>query len=69
MQRAYTLLLSRTECLNILNKSLNVKDESLIIVNYQLRKDESAVGFAGSYYELILKYRSVSERKKTIYKT
>lgn len=62
MQRASTSLLSRTECLNILKKFL--KDELVIIVNYELRKDETAVGFAGSYYELILKYCSVSERKK-----
>lgn len=59
MEIINNVILIRMECLKILKKFLNVKEE-VQIVDYQLRKDESAVGFAGDYYELTLNYCRVS---------
>lgn len=60
MEIINNVILIRMECLKILKKFLNVKEEVVQIVDYQLRKDESAVGFAGDYYELTLNYCRVS---------
>lgn len=60
MQRISKELLSRTECFKILMNFRNKMEEVVNLVDYQLRRDETAVGFAGDYYELTLNYCGVS---------
>lgn len=60
MQRISNALLSRAECLQILKKFLNVKDEYVNLLAYQLERDNSAVGYLGDYYALTINYCTVS---------
>lgn len=60
MQRISNALLSRGECSIILKKFLNVKDDCVKLVNYQLERDNTAVGYLGDYYALTLCYCTVS---------
>lgn len=60
MQRISKELLSRAECFKILKNLRNKMEEVVNLVDYQLRRDGTAVGFAGDYYELLLNYCRVS---------
>lgn len=60
MQRISNALLSRAECLTILRRFLNVKDEFVNLIDFQLKRDNSAVGYLGDYYALTLNYCIVS---------
>lgn len=62
MQRISNALLSRGECSIILKKFLNVKDDLFKLVDYQLERDNSAVGYLGDYYALTLSYCTVSSQ-------
>ncbi|KAH8419438.1 hypothetical protein KR222_011771 [Zaprionus bogoriensis] len=50
------MLLSHVECLTILKNFLNAQDELVNLVDYQLKRDTSSIGYLGDYYALTLSY-------------
>lgn len=60
MQNISNALLTRGECSIILKKFLNAKDDCVKLVDYQLERDNTAVGYLGDYYALTLCYCTVS---------
>ncbi|EDW03620.1 uncharacterized protein LOC6562176 [Drosophila grimshawi] len=56
------MLLTRGECLQILSKLLNVENERLHLVDYELERDKEAVGYLGEYYTLTLIYCTTASK-------
>ncbi|XP_064551399.1 uncharacterized protein LOC135437407 [Drosophila montana] len=50
------MLLTHEECVQILKNLLNVANEQLHLLDFQVERDNSAVGYLGDYYTLSLSY-------------
>lgn len=54
------MLLTHEECVQILKNLLSIAIEQLHLLDFQVERDISAVGYLGDYYTLSLSYCTVS---------